>query len=120
MPTTKDLRLMPWRQTPGGCWSQGNFVSLDGAAVGSVAEEDVAEVLYFWSDGDTWDGDEIAVMRLADGRYVAYETWYGPTGDGFSEDAYGGDANLYFASSLAEVLRLGLGDEARRKIGVEN
>lgn len=122
--TADDLRLMPWSESPGadeygGGWSGGGFVSLDRTEVGPVSKSDVAEIIHYYQSPDNWDGNEIAVMQLKDGRFVAYETWWGPTGNGFSEDAYGGDSNLYFASSLDTILRLALGDEARRTLGIE-
>jgi len=119
MTEVSELTLMPFNRSPGGSWSEGSFVSLDGADVGPVAEADVAEVIYHWNSGDEWDGDEVAVMKLKDGRFIGYEAWWGPTGDGFSEDAYGGDANLYFAKDLDTIERWALGEESRNRLGIE-
>lgn len=113
-----ELSLMPWGKSPGGSWTEGDFVSVDGAETGPVAEEDMDELLYFGTTGADWDGKEAAVMRLKDGRFVAYETWWGPTGDGFSEDAYGGDSNLYFGRDLNNLILTALTDEGRRLCGI--
>jgi hypothetical protein len=96
----------------------GFFVSVDGTEAGTIAEDEVAEVLYQGSSGDTWDGYEAAVIRLKDGRLVAWETWYGPTGSGFSEDAYGGDADVYFGRDLSTLIKAALSDESRRLLGI--
>lgn len=96
----------------------GRLVSVDGAATDDFAAEDVAEILGEGVSGDYWDGTVAAVLRLRDGRFVAYETFYGPTGDGFSEDAYGGDADLHFASTLDAVVRFGLTDDGRELCGL--
>lgn len=122
--TVHDLRLMPWDETPGRRdgyygWSTGDFISLGGAETGPVGKEDVGEVLYHFNSGDNdWDGKEVAVLCLKDGRFVGYETWWGPTGSGFSEDAYGGDANLYFATNLNDLILNALTDEGRRYCGI--
>jgi hypothetical protein len=94
------------------------FRSLDDTSIGEFREQDIAEVLYEGETGDTWDGKCAAVFKLNDGRLVAYETFYGPTGDGFHEDAYGGDAELVFASDLRLLVNEALTDEGRRLAGV--
>lgn len=117
----KELKLMAWGDTPGGSsygWSTGEFVSLDGAPTGPVEQADVEEILFSGITGDDWDGKEAAVMRLKDGRFVAYETFWGPTGDGFHEDAYGGDAKLYFSTNLDDLVLTALTDEGRRLCGI--
>ena len=95
-----------------------SFRSLDETSIGEFREQDIAEVLYEGETGDTWDGKVAAVFKLRDGRLVAYETFYGPTGDGFHEDAYGGDAELVFASDLRLLVNGALTDEGRRLAGV--
>lgn len=99
-------------------WS-GHYVSLDGTDASDFSEDDVAEIIASGChpDGSDWDGNVAAVLLLRDGRYVSYETFWGPTGDGFSYDAYGGNADIHFASDLATVGRLGLTDEGRRLCG---
>lgn len=104
-----------------GMWS-GRCISVDGtdATVFPPDEALLAEVLAAGDTGDgvdDWDGDVAAVFRLADGRFVAYETNWGPTGDGFSEDAYGGDANLFFGASEEAVVWFGLSMNGRKLCG---
>lgn len=101
---------------PFGEIDSGEYVSLDGAVAGPITSEDVESVLYHGSSGDEWDGVEAAILKLRDGRFVGYETWWGPTGSGFSEDAYGGDAKLCFGSDLDLVARMALSDESRRLV----
>ncbi len=100
-------------------WS-GRLISLDETSAEDFGEVDVAEVVAAGEDGDVYDGTTAAVLRLHDGRFVSFETFYGPTGNGFAEDAYGGDADLKFAADLETVVRLGLTDEGRRLCGLEN
>lgn len=110
------LRLDPTNRED---W-HGRLISLDGTSAADFTDADVAEVVAAGDDGDEWDGSVAAVLRLNDGRYVSFETFYGPTGNGFSEDAYGGDADLNFAADLATATRLGLTDEGRRLCGIPN
>lgn len=97
----------------------GRYVSLDGTAAGEFSMDDVAEIVAQGSTEDRWDGTVAAVLRLKDGRFVSWETFYGPTGDGFSEDAYGGDADLSFGASFGVVWRMGLTDDGRRLLDAE-
>lgn len=106
------------RLYPMGWIAEEPWVSLDGAEAGFVDADDLAEILWQGSSGDTWDGWEAAVCRLKDGRYVAWETMYGPTGSGFSADAYGGEAQVFFANDLSLLVRRALGDAARRELEV--
>lgn len=76
---------------------------------------EVQRIVAAASSGDEWDGVVAAVVRLKDGRYLAYETFYGPTGSGFYEDAYGGDADVWIGT-LAQVRRMGLTNEGRRML----
>lgn len=80
--------------------------------------EDVAEVLHEASSGDQWDGTVAAVLKLHDGRFMVWETFYGPTGNGFIEDAYGGDAEIMFASTYDAAIRWGLTDEGRNLLDI--
>lgn len=98
-------------------WTEKSLRSLDGTSVEEFVEGDIAEVLYEGETPDDWDGKVTAVFKLKDGRLVAYETWWGPTGSGFCEDAYGGDAELLIASDL-RLLVNELSDEGRRLAGV--
>lgn len=120
-----DAAALTVRVTPFG-WRDGafstswdrSFRSLDDTSIGEFREQDIAEVLYQGETGDDWDGKVAAVFRLKDGRLVAYETFWGPTGDGFNEDAYGGNAELVFASDLRLLVNGALTDEGRRLAGV--
>lgn len=105
-----------------GCWLtpldrdywHGRLVSFDGTATDDFTESDIADVIAWGcTPPDDWDGTAAAILLLNDGRYVAYETFWGPTGSGFSEDAYGGDADLVFASTLDNATLFGLTDEGR-------
>lgn len=99
----------------------GGFRSIAGAEAGPFKESEVAEVLFHGNVGaDDWDGNEAAVIRLHDGRLVAWETWWGPTGAGFSEDAYGGTAELWFAPAglLNTLVLQALTDEGRDLCGI--
>ena len=66
--------------------------------------------------GGGWDGTVAALVRLSDNRWMAWETFWGPTGDGFSEDAYGGDADVFMSVDRAKVIKFGLTDEGRRML----
>lgn len=100
-----------------GDWT-GRLVSLDGTPTDDFTETDVAEVVASGATDDYWDGTAAAILRLKDGRFVAYETFWGPTGNGFSADAYGGEADLKFAHDLDTVTRLGLTDDGRELCGL--
>ncbi len=107
----------PFRRS-GTSW-HGRLRSVDGTAVDDFDWEDVAEMLahYATSDpdgGKVWDGDALGLIRLKDGRFVTWETTWGPTGDGFHEDAYGGEADVIFASTFEAALRFGLTEDGRR------
>lgn len=118
MTTAADFEITPFAEDgQPESWS-GDYVSHDGTDAGPIREGDVAEVLFYGYSGDEYDGKCAAVMTLSDGRFVAFETFCGPTGDGFHEDAYGGDADLHFASDLRLLVNAALTDEGRRIAGV--
>jgi len=100
----------PWAR---GEWT-GELISADGASAADFEEEDVAHVVWWAStDADDWDGYTAGVVVLKDGRYVAWEADWGPTGNGFSYDAYGGTADIIFARSQAAAEAY-LSDEAKQ------
>ena len=99
------------------CW-HGDIRSVDGTPNDRFSKSDVEVVLYEGEQGDQWDGIGAAVFRLTDGRLVAYETFWGPTGDGFHEDAYGGDAVLWVGRDLRLLINTALTDEGRRLAGI--
>lgn len=96
----------------------GQLISLDGAEAKPFGEEDVKSVLYEGHTPGGWDGQQVAVLLLNDGRYVAYETYWDVTGDGFNEDAYGGDADVYFGKDLNNLILTALTDAGRRLCGI--
>lgn len=100
-------------------WDE-SVCSIDGADTTLPTKDDVAEVLYHGSSGPDWDGVEAAVVRLNDGRLAAWESTWGPTGSGFSEDAYGGDAEVWFApdDALNKLVLQALTDTGRRLCGI--
>jgi hypothetical protein len=107
---------VPWRR---GAW-YGQFLSLDGTVAGDFKPEDIWRVLAVGCTEDgAWDGVGAAVVQLWDGRWVAWESSWGPTGSGFSEDAYGGGANVYFASSLEGAIMLGLTPSSRELLRLD-
>lgn len=91
--------------------------SMDDSSTDLLKASDV-EVLYQAMEGDEWDGTVVFVGKFSDGRYIAYETSYGPTGHGFCEDAYGGDAEVWFGKDLNKLLLQALSDQGRRMIGI--
>ena len=100
-----------------GDWN-GRFISLDGTPAVDFTIDDVQTIIASGQEGDEWDGTVAGVLQLNDGTYVTYETFYGPTGHGFSEDAYGGDADICFASSHKTAVTMGLTDEGRLMCGI--
>lgn len=84
----------------------GAFTSTDGCDTTDFKKEDVAVVIAY---GETarrdWDGKLAAIVKLNDGRYVSWESWWGPTGSGFCCDAYGGDAEVIFSHTLEAATR---------------
>jgi len=74
---------------------------------------EVMSVREYAATKDDWDGVSVAVLKLTRGRWMTWESWWGPTGDGFSEDAYGGDADVWISDTLELAYRLGLTDAGR-------
>jgi hypothetical protein len=102
MATIDDISLEPWLEARSG-WT-GELISADGASTEDFRKSDVADVLQYAETPPGWDGATAGVIRLKDGRFVAWEADWGPTGNGFSRDAYGGTADLIFGHSQAAVL----------------
>lgn len=65
----------------------------------------VARVLA-WSTSPTmdWDGSCAGLAQLNDGFFIAWASWWGPTGSGFYGDAYGGGAEVFFSQCADDVL----------------
>lgn len=93
---TGHVGYAPWSR---GQW-HGSWLSADDAPAGEFLESDVEVVIAYHQSPDDWDGTYGAIIRLHDGRWVSWEGSWGPTGSGFSEDAYGGDTDVWFANSL--------------------
>lgn len=111
------VRVAPWERYD---W-HGSVHSLDGSDT-TMPENvgDVEALLYYGDSGDRWDGDVAGIARLKDGRLIAWETFYGPTGDGFCDDAYGGDADVWFAKpeNLPKLVLQALTDQGRVLCGI--
>ena len=103
-----------------GGW-HGRVISHDGASTELPnGLSDLAEIVaQYETDRCYYEGSCAAVVRLNDGRYMSWETFWGPTGNGFSEDAYGGEADVHFANDLDTIVRFGLTDEVRGWLGLD-
>ena len=102
--------------TFGTCRHVGNLA----VAIDLPSIDDVVSVhSYASTDDEDWDGATAAILVLTDGRWMTWESWWGPTGSGFSDDAYGGDADVWIADSLDASIRLGLTNDGRRLLGVD-
>lgn len=100
------------------CSWHGKIVSLDGTSADDFEDDALDELLAAGSTPkEDWDGDVAGAARLKDGRIVGWETNWGPTGNGFAEDAYGGDATIYVGGTLDVVMWQGLSAEGRRLCG---
>jgi len=92
----------PWDHH--GC---GPLISLDGCDTtggDNLKRADVERVIVWGETGPGWDGESAGIALLKDGRYIAWESWWGPTGSGFSGDAYGGDEEIAFARTAQKAL----------------
>lgn len=116
-----DLRARTERVTPwdAGSW-HGRVIDAGDITINAPLPpaSAIVEVVAASAEGDNWDGKVAAIVKFDDGRYAAWETFYGPTGSGFSEDAYGGDADVWIGP-LTQVKRLGLTNEGRRMLGLD-
>jgi hypothetical protein len=99
-----------------GEW-HGQIRTFDDTSVEDFMDEDLDTIVAYDETDDEWDGDVAGIALLKDGRFVTWETFYGPTGDGFSEDAYGGDADIIVSSDLHTAVTLGLTDRGRARLG---
>ena len=99
----------------GRCDWEGKILTLDGSSTADFGEDDLDEVVWSWEDNPRdWDGNCACVCLLKDGRFISWESWWGPTGDGFSRDAYGGDTDLSAHSTLSNAMLFGLTPERRK------
>jgi hypothetical protein len=100
----RDLPESPWAKY--ASW-HGKMESSDGTTVGPVpTPDDVDEVIAYNDNFSQWDGECAFVARLKDGRYISWESWTDCTGSGFSCDAYGGDAIVWFSLTITEAISL--------------
>lgn len=97
---------------------EGKYISLDDAPAGQIEVSDVEKVLYYGDTGEGWEGSSSCIMVLKSGIYVGFESSWGPTGDGFCADAYGGDTDIYFARDLALLVNTALTDAGRERCGL--
>ena len=104
----------PWNR---GMWT-GDLIGVGGCDESDFGRDDVDRVVAF-SCSFEWDGGDIAaIVQLKDGRFAAWTTWQDVTGTGFSADAYGGKADIYFASTVEAALST-FGEVAREALRVE-
>jgi hypothetical protein len=90
----------PWQRSG---W-HGDLVSLDGAPADDFEFDDVERVVGYGDSGSGWDGECAGIALLRDGRFVSWESDWGPTGSGFCEDAYGGNAAIWFSLTAGVAL----------------
>ena len=115
MTAIDDISPAPWSR---GEW-HGSLVSVDGTSTADFTREDVSRVVAWGTTGeDEWDGETAGVALLKDGRYIAWEASWGPTGNGFSEDAYGGESDIFFADE-PRVAASALSERSRELLGKE-
>lgn len=109
MASIDDISPAPWSRYD---WT-GELISADGCDASDFECDDVAEVLWWaTTDKTDWDGDTAGVVRLKDGRFAGWEADWGPTGNGFSCDAYGGTADIVFGTTQ-EAVEAHLSDKAK-------
>lgn len=96
----KSISPAPWHRHE---WT-GDLISADGTSTEDFEKDDVFKVIAFGTTPDDWDGETAAVVELIDGRFVGWEANWGPTGNGFCYDAYGGTAALIFGKTVEAVL----------------
>lgn len=97
-----DKFSVPWGRST---W-HGQLVSTDGTPTVDFSAGDVHLVVSIGpAERSDWEGYDVGVALLKDGRFVSRESSRGPTGSGFSEDAYGGDADIAFSSTYDAAVR---------------
>ena len=98
-------------------WS-GEVVSLDETDADPVPEDSLYKLLVAGETPERWDGEVSGIALINDGRWIAWSTFYGPTGHGFCNDAYGGNATIFVASSPETLRQMALGAEGRMLCGI--
>lgn len=92
-----------WRFTPFDYQGKlmGKIVSADGTSDAIFSEGDVAEIVKIATTGNQFDGTVAVIMRLSDGRLVAFDTSYASyAGNDFTD----GNGVVYVASSRAPLV----------------
>lgn len=80
---------------------EGTVESIDGTPITlTISKYDVADVIAHGETSPGWDGESATVILLKDGRFASWESWWDATGSGFCCDAYGGNAVVWFSSSV--------------------
>jgi|KBSSwiStaDraftv2_1062776.scaffolds.fasta_scaffold00132_90 hypothetical protein len=87
----------PWSE-----FAEYRPISVGGYPTSLIAAADVKRIVAH-DGGSDFDRSEHAVIELNDGRFVGWESWSDVTGSGFHGDAYGGDVEVWFARSVAEL-----------------
>lgn len=114
--------MLPLRPFPLPDVWRGHTSTWDGTnllRIGLTTVDDIDEVIASGVEpsSDT-SGIVAAVLRLRDGRYISYQTYYNRTCDGFRETAYGGGvADLIVSSTLRTAALTGLTDIGRSLCG---
>ncbi len=96
-----DVDPAPWARSD---WT-GQLLSADGAPTDDFTRDDVLSVLAWATTPSDWDGETAGIAMLRDGRVIAWESAWGPTGNGFACDAYGGTADITFAFTVGAAWR---------------
>lgn len=94
----------PWNR---GQW-HGSIVSVDGTDTTDTMHDQscIGRVIAWGTTRESdWDGECAGVVQLVDGRYCSWSSGWGPTGSGFSKDAYGGDAGIFVASTALGAIQ---------------
>lgn len=90
----------PWNRYE---W-RGNLIGVGGCDASDFGRDDIDRVVAFSHEAEDGYGDIAVIVRLKDGRFAAWSTWEDVTGSGFCYDAYGGKADIYFASTIEAAL----------------
>lgn len=96
---------------------RGQIISVDGTLATEFSSDDLEEIIIAKHSGPGWDGKSAGIVRLKDGRFVGWDSWWDCTGSGFGADAYGGTENIFVGATLKAVLWFGIGAEGRVLLG---
>jgi hypothetical protein len=92
------VRPAPWARSD---W-RGSFIAVGAPAIAEITDltrDDILRLVCWSGADDRWEGDTAGVAQLRNHAFVAWEASYGPTGDGFNRDAYGGNADIFFGAT---------------------